>query len=254
MSSIPAPIRTTPAAPRCPCCGTSSARRSSTTNRRTSSGCSTRASARSPPQAPDLYPEDLREDIDAVNAEVYPKLNNGVYRAGFATTQAAYEEAFAGVFEMLDALERRLSAGGPLSVRRAADRGRPSALRHARPLRPRLSRSVQVQLAPDQGLSALERLSGALDCAAGLSRNLQPRPHQARILRDQSPQPDPRRPPRAGAGRGAGLNPFSHKGRRKTPVCRRAMREKLVGRMRASPSSQPICRKRARAFPLTDGF
>jgi putative glutathione S-transferase len=56
----------------------------------------------------DLYPEDLRESIDAVNDEMYARLNNGVYRAGFATTQHAYEEAFHGVFGMLDGLERRL--------------------------------------------------------------------------------------------------------------------------------------------------
>ena len=61
----------------------------------------------------DLYPEDLRAGIDALNDEVYPSLNNGVYRAGFATTQEAYEEAFVAVFATLDALERRLSAGGP---------------------------------------------------------------------------------------------------------------------------------------------
>jgi putative glutathione S-transferase len=61
--------------------------------------------------AVDLYPEDLRSGIDALNDEVYPLLNNGVYRAGFATTQEAYEEAFAGVFAMLDALERRLAKG-----------------------------------------------------------------------------------------------------------------------------------------------
>jgi putative glutathione S-transferase len=56
----------------------------------------------------DLYPPDLRAEIDALNEPVYHKLNNGVYRAGFATTQQAYEEAFWGVFEMLDALEQRL--------------------------------------------------------------------------------------------------------------------------------------------------
>ena len=62
----------------------------------------------------DLYPEDLRAGIDALNDEVYPSLNNGVYRAGFAITQAAYDEAFTGVFAMLDALERRLADGaGP---------------------------------------------------------------------------------------------------------------------------------------------
>lgn len=61
----------------------------------------------------DLYPADLQGEIDALNAEIYPSLNNGVYRAGFATTQGAYEEAFWGVFGMLDALEERLSAQGP---------------------------------------------------------------------------------------------------------------------------------------------
>ena len=63
--------------------------------------------------AVDLYPEALREAIDALNAAIYPRLNNGVYRAGFATTQLAYEEAFADVFGMLDELEARLAAGGP---------------------------------------------------------------------------------------------------------------------------------------------
>ena len=53
----------------------------------------------------DLYPADLREEIDALNARIYPRLNNGVYRAGFATTQTAYEEAFHDVFAMLDELE-----------------------------------------------------------------------------------------------------------------------------------------------------
>ncbi len=62
-------------------------------------------------QSVDLYPPALREEIEALNARVYPGLNNGVYRAGFATTQEAYEEAFAGVFEMLDELENRLSDG-----------------------------------------------------------------------------------------------------------------------------------------------
>lgn len=62
---------------------------------------------------PDLYPERLRPEIDALNATIYPRLNNGVYRAGFATTQIAYDEAFDDVFGMLDELEARLSAGGP---------------------------------------------------------------------------------------------------------------------------------------------
>ena len=61
----------------------------------------------------DLYPERLRADIDDLNERIYPKLNNGVYRAGFAVTQIAYEEAFADVFSMLDELEARLDNQGP---------------------------------------------------------------------------------------------------------------------------------------------
>ena len=57
----------------------------------------------------DLYPEPLRAEIDALNDRIYPRLNNGVYRAGFATTQAAYEDAFHDVFGMLDELEARLA-------------------------------------------------------------------------------------------------------------------------------------------------
>ena len=60
---------------------------------------------------PDLYPEKLRDEIDRLNDEIYPKLNNGVYRAGFATTQEAYEEAFRDVFAKLDQLESRLETG-----------------------------------------------------------------------------------------------------------------------------------------------
>lgn len=57
----------------------------------------------------DFYPQSLRGQIEAVNAEVYGAVNNGVYRAGFATTQAAYEEAFGDLFAALDTLETRLS-------------------------------------------------------------------------------------------------------------------------------------------------
>lgn len=59
----------------------------------------------------DLYPEALRGEIDGLNERIYPALNNGVYRAGFATTQVAYEEAYHGVFAMLDELEARLGDG-----------------------------------------------------------------------------------------------------------------------------------------------
>jgi len=57
----------------------------------------------------DLYPERLRPEIDAVNAVVYENVNNGVYRSGMATTQAAYHEAVTRLFATLDDLEERLA-------------------------------------------------------------------------------------------------------------------------------------------------
>ena len=58
---------------------------------------------------PDLYPAKLRKEIDAVNERVYRGLNNGVYRAGFATAQEKYEQAVTEVFLTLDWLEKRLA-------------------------------------------------------------------------------------------------------------------------------------------------
>jgi glutathionyl-hydroquinone reductase len=56
----------------------------------------------------DLYPERLRPEIDAINAVVYENVNNGVYRSGMATSQAAYHEAVTKLFATLDELEDRL--------------------------------------------------------------------------------------------------------------------------------------------------
>jgi len=61
------------------------------------------------PDAPDLYPAALREEIDAINALVYTDVNNGVYKAGFATSQASYEAAVDRLFARLDWLEARLA-------------------------------------------------------------------------------------------------------------------------------------------------
>lgn len=57
----------------------------------------------------DFSPEHLLNDIDELNAFIYPTINNGVYRAGFATTQAAYDDAVAEVFGALETVEQRLS-------------------------------------------------------------------------------------------------------------------------------------------------
>jgi putative glutathione S-transferase len=61
--------------------------------------------------AVDLYPQDLRTEVDALNAMLYTRLNNGVYKAGFASSQQAYEEAVTDVFLALDEMEGRLSDG-----------------------------------------------------------------------------------------------------------------------------------------------
>ncbi|HLU43559.1 MAG TPA: glutathione S-transferase family protein [Natronosporangium sp.] len=60
------------------------------------------------PGAPDLYPPALRDEIDELNAQIFQDVNNGVYRAGFATRQEVYERAYRRLFDRLDALEQRL--------------------------------------------------------------------------------------------------------------------------------------------------
>src|ERR1700761_2441525 len=60
--------------------------------------------------APDLYPGALRDEIEEVSDPVYREVNNGVYRCGFATSQQAYDEAYAALFARLDWLEERLTA------------------------------------------------------------------------------------------------------------------------------------------------
>ncbi len=64
----------------------------------------------------DLYPAEFSAEIDPLNEEIYPKLNNGVYRAGFATTLVSYEEAYHDVFSMLQTLETRLGDGCPFLI------------------------------------------------------------------------------------------------------------------------------------------
>jgi len=57
----------------------------------------------------DLFPKDLQDEQAALSAEIYDRVNNGVYKAGFASAQAPYEKACGQLFETLDALEERLS-------------------------------------------------------------------------------------------------------------------------------------------------
>ena len=107
--SICSPIRAIPAASRCRCCGTRSAAPSSTTNCPRSSACSIRRSQVCTNDRADYYPQELRAEIDRINARVYNDVNIGVYRAGFATEQAAYEDGCRAVFAALDWIEELLS-------------------------------------------------------------------------------------------------------------------------------------------------
>lgn len=69
----------------------------------------------------DFYPAELRSEIDALNDFIYPNINNGVYRAGFATSQDAYEEAYQNVFNALDKIEDILSKQRYLSGTRLTE-------------------------------------------------------------------------------------------------------------------------------------
>jgi len=79
-------------------------------NRPRSCACSARPSTIWERGPGDYYPAPLRDEIDALNTRIYDTVNNGVYRAGFATTQGAYSEAVRPLFDTLDWLEERLGA------------------------------------------------------------------------------------------------------------------------------------------------
>ena len=145
-------------------------------------------------------------EIDALNARLYDKLNNGVYRAGFALTQAAYDEAVAGVFEMLDELEARLTGdylfGHRLTetdIRAFVTLIRFDAAYHG------LFKTNRRRIADYPRLSAYH---GAHPRPAGRGRDGGHGPHHPRLLFDQGAEPD-RHPPRrpgscrraAGSGR-----------------------------------------------------
>ena len=177
-------------------------------------------------------------EIDAFNARIYETVNNGVYRTGFAKTQAAYEDACNALFDTLDWLDEVLGCAA-LSLRRAADRGRLAAVPDPGPLRLRLSRPFQVQQAADRGLSQPVELS-ARALSAPRHRRADRHPgHQARLLRrhaarepdrDRAARPGHRphdaarpRPPAQGGlsptpGR-AGTRRSFPRGRPRTPPC-----------------------------------
>lgn len=99
------------------------------------------------PGAPDLYPPQQAQEIEAISTLIHHAVNNGVYKAGNAATQAAYEEAFDALFDMMDALDERLGLA-QVPARRRADRGRCAAVPYAGQVRRGLLHPLQVQPAP----------------------------------------------------------------------------------------------------------
>jgi glutathionyl-hydroquinone reductase len=128
----------------------------------------------------DYWPVALRDGIEAVNARVYEKVNNGVYRAGFATTQDAYDEAVVALFETLDWLEDRL-AREPLPDGRPDHRGGLAAGDDALPVRPGLSPALQVQPAAADRLPEPLGLCARALPVAGRGRDGELRPHRAAL-------------------------------------------------------------------------
>ena len=92
----------------------------------------------------DLYPADKRAEIDALNEWIYGEFQNGVYRAGFARSQEAYDEAYRGVFAALDRIEAH-PGRPPLPGRRRDHRGRLAPAPHAAALRRRLPHALPLQ-------------------------------------------------------------------------------------------------------------
>jgi len=123
----------------------------------------------------DLYPCAFQKEIDRINERVYRTVNNGVYRAGFATAQDKYDAAVTGLFGTLDWLEKRL-AEAALAVRHEAHRSGRAALHDAGALRRRLLLPFQVQSAAAGGLSETMALHAKVLCAAAWrARSISPR-------------------------------------------------------------------------------
>jgi putative glutathione S-transferase len=129
----------------------------------------------------DFYPPDLRDKIDTINQLVYERVNNGVYRAGFATAQRVYERAAKRLFETLDELDARLASQRYLLGQRMTEsdwRLFPTLIRR------RLSWPLQVQPPPDCRLPESLALPARPVPARRHRRDRELRPHQAPLLHD----------------------------------------------------------------------
>jgi putative glutathione S-transferase len=146
------------------------------------------------PGAPDLWPADLRADMQPVIDDIYADVNNGVYRCGFATEQAAYEQAYDRLFARLDELEQRLASSRFLMGEqpREVDVRLFTTLVRFDACVPRPLQDQPEQAHRDAPSLAL-RPRAVRPARLGEHRRL--RPHQAALLRHAQPdQPDRHRP------------------------------------------------------------
>ena len=137
----------------------------------------------------DFYPEELRGEIDRINDFVYSHFNNGVYRAGFARSQEAYDEAVKKVFVCLDQMEQWLNERRYLVGERITEadwRAFPTLAA----LRSGLSRPFQMQPAPCAGLSKFEKLFARAVPVAGDQRDVRFAKNQIGLLRPAQRQSD----------------------------------------------------------------
>ena len=129
----------------------------------------------------DFYPAPLRAEIDELNTFIYPNVNNGVYRTGFATTQEAYEESFTTLFEALDSLDATRDA--PLPHGRADNGSGLEVVHDAGEIRSGVFWALQMQPAAHRRLPESMGLRVRSVSNARSRRNRPCRLHQDALLR-----------------------------------------------------------------------
>ena len=222
---------------RCRASGIASARRLAKTTTRTSRSTLKPRSSPTSAQALHLYPEHPAAEIDAINAVVYEDVNNGVYKAGFAASQAAYEAAVVPLFRRLDWLEDRLAApADPVG-----DQLTEADIR----LFPTLVRFDAVDhghFKCNCGASSTIPTCGAtraICTASRVRRDGELRSHQASLLHDaRSAEPDAHRAPRP--DRGLAVAARADGNRRTQPLIPNpcdAQSESAPGRLRGQKSA-----------------
>ncbi len=137
------------------------------------------------PVKTDFYPAALRREIDDINAFVYERINNGVYKAGFAGSQRVYESAVTRLFAALDEIETA-SRTIALSCRRHPHRSRLAAVHDIDPLRRRVRHTLQMQPAAHRGLSEPVELPARPVPGAGHRGDGRFRSHQASLFHEPS--------------------------------------------------------------------